>query len=242
MVYGFKLQLPEGSFLHFFMPSVLVSDLTNGDEEKLRQPLKVHDVRIMENGFQFIFDKNEKLSVAFIRHKPEFFDEYLSLLVAQGVPLSLILDSNTVRATRGVILYCNWKTHRIAAKLEREIRAGMRTFEEVRTTHNEVFMVPSFQKFFTECFMTDTMPKAKKGKRRTHDPYIEALYALACRIYRETLRLSFEKACEAAVEQRPDLVPLSWREDPVGNLKREATRYWDKSAYSQLSLRQSRDK
>ena len=54
------------------------------------------------------------------------------------------------------------------------------------------------------------------------------LYELASFLYVSREENSFEAACDAACEQRPDLVPPSWGRDPGGNLKKQAIRRMDR--------------
>ena len=111
----------------------------------------------------------------------------------------------------------------------------------MREIRKEVFDVPRFQRFLSKSFAGGDLPKRGKGKRRKHNQAVEDLYALACRIYKETPGISWEGACFTATETRPDLIPDSWKADPDGNLKREAARYWDDSIYTQREYRLSRD-
>ncbi|MCC6076041.1 hypothetical protein ACFPTX_16070 [Pseudomonas sp. GCM10022188] len=197
---------------------------------------------MVANGFRFLFADDSGELTGWISHYPERFGDFLDHMEAHGIPRAVALDSDTARATLGVRLFSDWLTNEKAIEFERDIRAGLLTFEDARRVHPGVFKAPAFQRFFALAFAAGKLPRGKPGKRRIHNPKVEALYALACRIYRETPGLSFEAACADATEQRPDLVPDTWREEPGRNLLREATRYWDKSPYSQLSYRQSRDK
>ncbi|PIA68467.1 hypothetical protein CDR19_21105 [Ectopseudomonas toyotomiensis] len=240
MAKGFTLRLGE-LLITLGMPSTLASQLTDGDEARLKKPIDALEVSITAEGFLFVTADdlgNPKLE---LKYEPAHFDRFLSELSTASIPREAIFRLDTAGASTILRLFYSWLNTKQAAVFEEDIRAGKMTFEEARDIRKEVFDVPSFARFFQDSWLTGDMPKGKKGKRRSYSENIEALYALACRIYHETPRMSFEEACYSATEQRPDLVPPSWSKDPDGNLKREATRYWDKSRYSQKNYRERRD-
>ena len=238
---GFTLRLGNGLYT-FGMPDALASQITDGDEKRLSQPIDVLQMSITHDGFLFVTANSAGKARYDLKYEPGHFKDFIQSLNKAGVPLAAILKLDTTGATQILRAFYNWLNHKQADEFERYIKAGELTFEEVRNIRKEVFDVPKFERFFTQSFKDGNMPTAKKGKRRTYSRAVEELYALACRIYRETSGLSFESACYAATVQRADLVPSTWQTDPEGNLKRDAARYWDKSPYSQLSYRMSRDK
>jgi len=241
MARGFTLRLGQHLFT-LAMPSTLANRITDGDEARLLDPIDVLEMSITAKGFLFVTADdlgNPKLELLY---EPTHFSRFLSELSAASMQREMIFRLNTTGASTILRLFNSWLNTKQADVFEEEIRAGKMTFEDARDTRKEVFDVPSFARFFQNSWLAGDMPKGKKGKRRSYSEDIEALYALACRIYHESPRISFEEACYAATEQRPDLVPLSWNKDPDGNLKREATRYWDKSRYSQKGYRERRDK
>lgn len=203
--------------------------------------LVVTDASIESDGFRFIVGELDA-PLGWLRYVPERFSDFLDYMEKNGIPRAVIFASDFERTRRGLRIFRDWLTKECTAEFERDIRAGHLTFEEVREIQPLVFDVPAFQRFHAQLFKAHCLPKGRKGKRTKYRPKVEELYALACRIYRETPGLSWESACYSATERRPDLVPKSWLADAGGNLKRDAARYWDKSRYSQLSFRQSRDR
>ena len=241
MTRGITLRLGQ-HLINLGMPTTLASQITDGDEERLKEPIDILEMSVCTDGFSFITAddlNNPKLE---LKYEPEHFARFLGDLSAASMPPSAVLNLNTAGACKILILFYNWLNEQQAAAFEQDIESGKLTFEEARDIRPEVFDVPAFQRFHAQRFKNGSMPKGRKGKRTTFRPEVEALYALACRIYRESPGLSWEYACYSATEARPDLVPQTWRSDPDGNLKREAARYWDKSLYSQLSYRQRRDR
>jgi hypothetical protein len=238
---GFTLRL-ENRLFSFPMPDALANQITNGDVARLRKPIDVLTMEVVEDGFVFVLANEEGKPENEVKYQPEHFGEYLQEIAKAGIPTETILSLGTTGAAGMLQTFFSWLNHKLAAEFERDIRSGKLTFDEARKIRKEVFDVPSFGRFFAQSFKNGDMPKGKRGKRTKYRREVEELYALACRTYRETAGLSWEAACFSATEQRPDLVPSSWCTDPDGNLRREAARYWDKSMYSQLSYRQSRDR
>lgn len=226
----------NGQIITLALPAVLAKRVVNDDEKQLEHPITVLEVSVTNTGFNFA------TAMGVIHYEPEHFDDFTKDLGKAGVAHSSLLKLDTTGAAKILRAFYSWLNHKLAEEFERDIKAGTLTFEEARNIRKDVFDVPQFEHFFVQSFKAGNMPTAKKGKRRAYSSNVEELYALACRIYHETPRLSFESACFAATEQRSDLVPPKWCADPDGNLKREAARHWDKSPYSQLSYRQSRDR
>jgi hypothetical protein len=241
MAKGFTLRLGQLLFT-LGMPSTLASRITDGDEARLKKPIDVLEMSVTADGFLFVTADDLGNPKFDLLYEPTHFSSFLSELSAASIKREAVLQLDTTGASAVLCLFNSWLNTKQAEVFEQDIRAGKMTFEEARDIRKEVFDVPSFARFFQNSWLADDMPKGKKGKRRCYSEDLEALYALACRIYHETPGTSFEEACYAATEQRPDLVPLSWKNDPDGNLKREATRYWDKSQYSQKNYREGRDK
>lgn len=239
---GFTLRL--GSDLYTFgVPNTLASRITNGDEERLNAPIDVLELSIVEDGFIFVTANDENAPGHEIKYVPHCFGDFkkhLQTISLEAWPAVLKLE--TAGAAAILRLFYQWMNDKFAELAMAQIEGGELAFEDVREARKEVFKVPAFQRFVAEKYAADDMPKRSQGKRRKHVQAVEDLYALACRIYRETPSLSFEAACYMATEQRPDLVPPTWKTDPDGNLKRDAARYWDSSPYSQLSYRIERDR
>lgn len=214
------------------------------DDSRFDRPFNVIGVRIFSEGIIFEVTEDDGTPLWPLRVPIFRFPAFLNDMTRLGL-IENIETLHTIphaEAMKFIPRFQNWLTIVLAQQFELEIKAGNMTFEEARKFRKDVFSVPSFRCHYEECFASGKMPKGKKGKRRIHSPNIENLYALANRIHKEDPTLSFEAACWDAVEQRPDLVPDSWKIDPGGNLKREASRFWDKSPYSQLTFRQNRDR
>lgn len=241
MARGFTLRLGQHLFT-LGMPFTLASRITDGDETRLLEPIDVLGMSVNAKGFLFITADDKGDPKLELIYEPAIFSRFLSELNDLSIQHEALFNLDTAGTIAVFCLFYSWMNTKQAAVFEEDIRAGNLTFEEAREIRKEVFDVPRFAQFFQKSWLANDMPKGKKGKRRNHSEQVEALYALACRIYRETPSISFEDACYAATEQRPELVPLTWRKDPDGNLKREATRYWDKSQYSQKDYRERRDK
>lgn len=224
-------KLPTGLF-RFSAPDTLPS----GDLPK--HPLLVTDGFIAEGGFSL----SSPSAGGWFTYLPDHFERWLDYMDRFGVSRSVLFAADFLKSAVALGLFKRWALTETANEFERDIRAGSLTFEEARDICPDVFKVASFQQFHSLRYAAYQMPQRKKGKRPRYCPREEALYALACRIYKENHDSSWEGACYAATVQRPDLVPEKWRKDPDGNLKRAAARKWDKSVYSQLSYRQSRDK
>ena len=225
------LKLPKAT-IFFPMPDTLPSG------ELPKHPLPVSDAFITENGFSFVIPSIG----GWIRYLPELFERWLEHMGRLGVTRDVLFAADLIATSGAVQRFKEWLQAEAASEFERDIRAELLTFDEARDICPDAFKVPSFQRFLSESFAAKQMPRQKKGKRPTFCPLERDLYALACRIYKENLDSSWEGACYAATMQRPDLVPEKWRKDPDGNLKRAAARKWDKSNYSQLSYRLSRDR
>lgn len=241
MTRGFTLRF-EGRLITLGVPSTLATAITDGDESRLQEPINVLEMSVTDEGFLFVTADdlgNPKLE---LKYDPMHFGKFISELNVASISREAIFRLNSTGASNILFLFYSWLNNNQAAVFERDIRARKMTFEAARELRVEVFDVPTFARFFHKSWLSGDMPKAKKGKRRKHSPEVEGLYALACRIYYETPRLSFEEACYTATQQRPDLVPSRWSKDPDGNLKRVAARYWDQSRYSQKSYRERRDK
>jgi hypothetical protein len=237
---GFTLRLRPHLF-KLGMPSTLANQITGGDEGRLQEPIDILEMSVSTDGFHFVTADDLGNSKWELKYEPAHFPRFLADLCAASMPPAAVFNLNTAGSCKILVLFFNWLNEQQAAVFEQDIESGKLTFEEARDIRPEVFDVPTFQRFHAQRFKVGNMPKGKKGKRVKYRPEVEALYALACRIYREDTALSWEDACYSATEARPDLVPQSWHSDPDGNLKREAARYWDKSPYSQLSYRQRRD-
>jgi hypothetical protein len=238
---GITLQLGDDLYT-LEMPDTLANQITRGDEKRLRQPVNLFGMSITDDGCRFVTTNDAGEPAHELKYAPERFDDFIQSMDAAGAQRTAILKLGTSGARQMLRTFYSWLNHKQAEEFERGISAGELTFDEARTIRKEAFDVPQFAQFFAQSFKSGNMPTAKKGKRRTYSRSVEELYALACRIYRETPGLSFESACSAATEQRADLVPSGWVLDPDGNLKREAARYWDKSQYSQKSYRERRDR
>lgn len=239
---GFTLRL--GSDLYTLeMPNTLASQITNGDEDRLSTPIDVLSLSIADDGFIFVTTNDWGGPRYDVKYAPHCFPEFKKhLQTALPVVWPAVLNLKTAGAAAILRLFYQWMNDQFSELAIARIEDGTLTFEDVREVRKEVFKVPTFQQFVAEKYAADDMPTRGTGKRRKHNQAVEDLYALACRIYRETPDLSFEAACYMATEQRPDLVPPTWKADPDGNLKREAARYWDGSRYSQLSYRMARDR
>lgn len=226
------------------MPYTLASRICNCDETRLQRPFDAIEVSVIEKGFQFVLAIDDGQPPRKINYAPDHFDHFIDDTCKRtGMSRAAISGLNSNDAATLLRAFSDWLNHKQAEEFEREIRAGNLTFEEARKFRKEVFDVPSFKDFFAHSFKTDTMPKGKQGKRPKYRRNVEELYGLASRIYRESPGISWEEACYLAPEQRPDLIPENWDTDSAGDtLKREAARYWDKSQYSQLSYRESRDR
>lgn len=239
---GFTLRLGSDTYT-FGMPNTLATRITGGDEDRLNAPIDVLVLSIVEDGFLFVTANDEGKPAHEVKYAPQCFPEFKEHMrtLSTGVwPAVLKLETTGAKAI--LKLFYQWMNDQFAELAMARIEDGALTFEDVREARREVFKVPAFQRFVAEKYAADDMPKRGIGKRRKHNQAVEDLYALACRVYRETPGLSFEAACYMATEYRPDLVPPTWKADPDGNLKRDAARYWDGSCYSQLSYRMVRDR
>lgn len=228
------LLLP-GATARFPIPATLTAGILP------EHPLPVLDARIGEDGFRFLVGESQA-PLGWLRYNPERFADFLDDWEMNGTPRAAIFASDLALSTYGLRQYNEWADRQTAAAFIHDIQAGHLTFEEAKKIRPTAFNVPELQKFLAQSFATDQMPRRRPGKRRKPRPEVVELYALACRIYRESPGMSWEYACHLSTAQRPDLVPPEWQKDPDGNLKREAARYLDKSPYSQLSYRESRDK
>lgn len=235
-----------GSMLYSFgIPDALAAQITDDDPRRLRTPIDALSLSVDEEGFTFILaDDATGEPKTELKYEPNRFKDFLvDIGIGQvGQQIANLSKLDPVASQQLLSVFFKWLNYKQSKVFESEIEAGVLTFEEAREIRPEVFDVPSFQRFHAEMFKQNQMPKRRKGKRAKYRREVEELYALACRIYRESTDLSWESACYAATERRPDLVPDTWRNDPDGNLKREAARYWDKSPYTQLSYRQQRDR
>lgn len=241
MMTGLHIRVPGIGMLHLPLPDTLLLGVFVHDDRRAERPFDALDVMIFPSGFIFELGDDDGTPLGYLRHTLNDFPDFLADLDKIGLNRSAIFSLPTAAAKHFIQLFDRWLTLEFAHRFVRDIRAGKMTFEDARNIRKEAFTVPFFQHFHAQSFASGNMPKVKKVRARRHDKKVEALYALSCRIYRETPKLSYERACEFAIEQRPDLVPPTWQEDPVATLKREAARYWDKSRYSQQTFRQNRD-
>ncbi|GAC1034393.1 hypothetical protein thsps21_52220 [Pseudomonas sp. No.21] len=238
---GFTLRI-LGHRYFFGMPNTLADQITGGIAERLQTPIDVLEISVEEDGFLFLTADDAGKPKYELKYEPKEFPGFkLQIQTMSPSFWATTLKLDTQASLKILHLFYHWLNHKFAESAEESIIKGELTFEDVREIRSEAFQVPSFQRFFSESFAAGNLPKRTKGKRRKHNSDIEDLYALACRIYRETPQLSWEVACFEATVRRADLVPASWRKDPEGNLKREAARYWDDSRYSQKSYRENRD-
>ncbi|WP_147310751.1 hypothetical protein [Pseudomonas citronellolis] len=238
---GFTLRL-FGHRYSFGMPNTLADQITGGDRERLQEPIDVLELSVVEDGFLFVTANDAGEPAYELKYEPSDFPGFrqcIQTIAPWAWAATLKLDTPAAAAI--LHLFYHWINYKFAEIAEKLILKGEMTFEDVREIRSEAFQVPRFQRFFSESFVAESLPKRTKGKRRKHNPAIEDLYALACRIYKESPNLSWEAACFEATNRRADLVPASWRHDPEGNLKREAARYWDGSRYSQKDYRERRD-
>lgn len=239
----FRLALAGYGTWSFEMPAILAQQLTGEDPERLKTPLKARELRVAEKGFNFVIEGEEGRPDLEMIYEPVGFPLFLEEMSQLGISNEAILayGSKTAGAHKLNVVFRDWCDAKIATDFESAIKANKLTFEEARDIRKQAFDVPRFAAFFKERWLSGTMPKARKGKRRAYSQNVRELYALASRIYRQTPGISFEAACFEATAKRPDLIPAGWSKEPDDNLKREAARYWDKSPYSLLSYRQDRD-
>ncbi len=240
--HGFTLRMPGGSIAAVRMPFELAKALTKGNVERLQQPIDVEAMHADMVGFWlFLAPAIDVVSQCVYRYMPEHFPQFIADQIKAGATQAQLQTKDTQQALAILAKFDDWSAIKQAEVFERDILAGKITFADAKEINPKAFRVPSFQAMLAQHYFSG-MPAGKKGKRKTHSPTVLELYAVACRIYRENPEISFETACMDAVEQRPDLVPVSWRNDPAGNLKRESIRTWDKSIHSQKSWREDRDK
>lgn len=107
------------------------------------------------------------------------------------------------------------------------------TFEQLREDLPDVFEVQEFKDYLAQRLATNTMPRARPGKRRNAVAHAakRELYLVACRIEREEQPLTWIAACAAACVRSPALVPKTWLESPAENLRREADSYFNKTRW-----------
>jgi hypothetical protein len=236
---GIIIKLSDGFEITVAIPYTLASRVSDGCEERLLRSFDALETRVIEDGFVFRLASDTGGPAKLLTCRPEHFNTFLA---EEGMINSDLLNLDSDGAASILLAFCKWGYKKQAEEFERDIMAGELTFEEVRTISPEAFNSPNLQKLLASRFKTDTMPKSRRGKRFKYRQAVHELYALACRVYRETPGLSFENACGDACDARPELVPGAWINDPGGNLKREAFRHWDVSTHSQKSYREFRDR
>ncbi|MFB8830263.1 hypothetical protein ACE0DR_15275 [Azotobacter sp. CWF10] len=119
-----------------------------------------------------------------------------------------------------------WATPKAAEQAIHCIEEGAGTIDEIAKLFPKLQHVEAFRDYVAGRVLTGTMPKRRRGQRgkslKIRRAIIE-LYALACTIREETPRLSWQAACEAACNRRPEWVPDTWKDgDPAGRLSKEA--------------------
>jgi len=229
------LRFSNGLTATFISANTLASAVTEGDEARLASPIDVLAAEANENGFVMVIglEPGHPDYGRHFRYYPNGFDEFLLSWEKLNVSRQELFDLDTNGTAMLLYAFIEWADERNASEFKQAITAGSLTVNDVRKIRPDVFNLPHFAEF-----AAGDLPPGKRGKRAANRPDEFELYALTCKLYRDSSVMSLAAACSKAIELRPDLLPSTWDLDEAPDtLKRRVASYWDKSLFTHFSYR-----
>ncbi|UVE16812.1 hypothetical protein NVV93_14575 [Pseudomonas sp. LS44] len=233
---GITFLLPNGEQLQEDVPWQVASALLGVTCEQLADPIQVHEVRLLDDGFSLAVDDKDGLwqTILFV---PRWFSRYRNTILSRQE----LEPKDSIEASNMLVLFVVASNDLVSRRTRKLIEAGLVDFDDVKNDLPEVLFHPEFMPFLVEKFSEGMAPANKSWKQP--DPELgHELYELAVAIQVKAGKLSWNKAMAQAIEQRPDLVPASWRSDPADSLKKATQRSIEKSRFSLKGWRRPGDK
>lgn len=234
---GITFRLPNGDTLQEDVPWLVASALLGYATDRLANPIHVHEVHLLEDGFSLAVDA-EGGSWQTILFTPRGFKHFRDEILSRQE----LEPNDSIEASTLLVIFVAVGNDIVARTARSQIEAGLFCFDDAREDLPEVFRDQGFRDFFAESYVSEDLPLSRKGKRSQFHAGAIELYELAVSFTAKTPGMSWDAACEKAVEQGHDLVPKSWQSDPVGNLKRETNRKIEHSQWSLSGWRKPQDK
>lgn len=234
---GIAFLLPNGETLQEDVPWQVAGALLGVPADRLTEQIHVHEVRLLEDGFSLAVDAEGGLWQT-ILFTPRVFNHYRRSILSRPE----LEPNDSIEASNLLLLFVAAGNNLVASIARKRIEEGAFCFDDAREDLPEVFRDQGFRDFFTESYVSRDHLLSRKGKRSQFHAGAIELYELAVSFIAKTPGMSWDAACEKAVERGHDLVPKSWQSDPVGNLKRETNRKLEHSKWSLSGWRKPQDK